>query len=101
MAVRMSRAAVFLLLCVRAEFASAGSLNAPRDGQLLPADGTSSGTGTGTGTGAWPGKTTNRIPTNVSSSPEIKKHREGSKSETKGTETPTGEDGRWRNHGNE
>ncbi|CAF95170.1 unnamed protein product [Tetraodon nigroviridis] len=42
----MSRAAVFLLLCVRAGFAFAGYLNAPRGEKVLRPDGTDGGTGT-------------------------------------------------------
>lgn len=46
--VRMSRAAVFLLLCVRAEFASVRSLNAPREEKVLHPDGTGTNIGTST-----------------------------------------------------
>ena len=52
--VTMSRAAVFLLLCVHAQFASAGSLNAPRGEKVLHPDGT--GANSGAGTSTLPGK---------------------------------------------
>lgn len=75
--VRMSMAVVFLLLCVRADFTSAGSLNAPQGEKVLRPD------GTGTGTSSLRGKKRKKVDEIlqkcVFESAEMKQHVEGSK----------------------
>lgn len=81
--VRMSMAVVFLLLCVRAEFASAGSLNAPQGEKVLRPD----GTGTGTSSLRGKKKVDEILQKCVFESAAMKQHVEGSASVIKKNET--------------